>query len=30
MAWEDWTQRVIIGAVIIAAVALDRLRRKER
>jgi ribose/xylose/arabinose/galactoside ABC-type transport system permease subunit len=29
MAWEDWTQRVIIGAVIIAAVALDRLRRRE-
>ena len=29
MAWEDWTQRVIIGAVIVAAVTLDRLRRKE-
>ena len=29
MAWEDWTQRVIIGAVIVAAVALDRLRRHE-
>ncbi len=29
MAWEDWTQRVIIGAVIVAAVALDRLRRRE-
>jgi ribose transport system permease protein len=29
MAWEDWTQRVIIGAVIIAAVALDRMRRRE-
>lgn len=28
MAWEDWTQRVIIGAVIVAAVALDRLRRR--
>ncbi len=28
MAWEDWTQRVIIGAVIIAAVGLDRLRRR--
>lgn len=28
MAWEEWTQRVIIGAVIIGAVALDRWRRK--